>query len=119
MDNFSEWSVDLKSNLLMREAREAVVGYDDEEGFVPDAVELRRRVKMNRLALCFIFKSVSTMFLSDISDLESASEAYLKLEELTCSRYGLLNAVCMFKTCARLSSRSMRKCTVILINSSQ
>jgi len=29
MDNFYEWSVDLKSNLLMREAWEAVVSYDD------------------------------------------------------------------------------------------
>jgi len=41
------------------------------------------------------------MFLSDISDLESASEAYQKLEELTCS-YGLLNVVRVFKDMCKI-----------------
>jgi len=96
MDNFFEWSIDLKASLMLKDSYEAITGYDDPEEFVPDANELRRRRKINQTAMCLILKSVSKIFLTDIGDMTSAMEAYEKLEELT-SSFGLLSSVQLFK----------------------
>jgi len=62
---------------------EAVIGYADDPGVMPDEIEVRRRHRNNLTALTIIMRTVSDELINDIMDFELTDEAWTALEGIS------------------------------------
>lgn len=81
--NWNAWKARVKTELLAKEAWEAVQGYAEKEGGTSLA-ESRRRNKANLTAMAVIMRTVGDELINDITDFEAAKEAWDHLEKVCC-----------------------------------
>ena len=95
-NNHFAWSLRVKAELRLRDAWEAIVGYEDALDASLTQGEVRRRAKSNTIALSIIYKTVGDEFLGDIADCTTAREAWKILDDL-CNSEGLVNGAMVLK----------------------
>lgn len=95
-NNHFAWSLRVKAELLLRDAWEAIVGYEDALDASLTQGEVRRRARSNTIALSILYKTVGDEFLGDIADCTTAREAWKILDDL-CNSEGLVNGAMVLK----------------------